>query len=51
MASRLTEITQQVAEEWRKEGKLLVPPDKALPDPTDAFWDEVQRRYDEQVAA
>lgn len=51
--SKLTfgEVTWQVADEWRAEGKrLTVPPD--TPDDTDehAFWDEVERRYNEQAS-
>lgn len=46
----LAQVTRQVAEEYAAEGKLTVPPDK---DETDehGFWDEVQRRFDEQAAS
>lgn len=44
----LTEVTRQVADEWAQEGKLPVPPDTETLESDDAFWAEVQRRYDGQ---
>jgi hypothetical protein len=43
----LSQITRQVADEWAADGKLTVPPDADSTD-EDAFWTEVQRRFDEQ---
>lgn len=45
----LAQVTRQVADEWAAEGKLTVPPDTDETD-EDAFWTEVQKRYDEQGA-
>jgi hypothetical protein len=44
----LAQVTRQVAAEWAAEGKLTVPPDTDETD-EDSFWNEVQRRYDEQA--
>ena len=39
-----TRIVVEVAEQWRREGRLHVPPDDASPDDELAFWAEVDRR-------
>lgn len=45
----LAQVTQQVAEEWKADGKpLALPPDSTPDGSEDAFWDEVQRRFDAQ---
>jgi hypothetical protein len=44
----LAEVTRQVADEWAADGKLSVPPDPDSVKDDDAFWDEVQRRFDQQ---
>lgn len=44
----LGEVTRQVADEWRADGKLTVPPDADDTD-EDAFWVEVRCRHDGQA--
>lgn len=47
----LSQVAAQVAEEFRADGKPMPLPPDSLPEPDeDAFWDEVQRRFDEQDA-
>lgn len=45
----LSEITAEVADEWRKDGRMTVPPDTpAVGEDEVAFWDEVERRFNAQ---
>jgi hypothetical protein len=48
----LAEITAQLAQEWREQGKALpVPPDTdtMTPEAESQFWDEVERRHEAQA--
>lgn len=46
----LAEITAEVSDEFRRQGRMGTPPDAAQTDTDErAFWDEVQRRFDEQL--
>jgi hypothetical protein len=50
----MSEVAFEVADEWAKAGRpgLATPPDDpGRPEDELAFWDEVERRYADQVDA